>query len=296
MSYHYSTECNDGGICKRYILCCLSDCSLSVWSCITDCLECWREVCTSSDFTVNDSFASDCCNCVEGSGSACLIAIHNARNSADCCSIARDSIISQLSPQSCPEYPFMNPDDLTPISPSELRNLSAGEYLVPDFQFQCKGCVEKILVQALIPGYVYDDDNPDPITITMNFMVWTPLVDDQSEEDSLYSLRCNVTKMVTEVDIFPAPARRDQFIFNFSLHENKLCFSENETFGLSFGGTPVVQLILTRPDSELGPTYSLSSSEDDTCPELNQFHKATLVQEKRVPLMAIRISKFHSVY
>ena len=252
----------------------------------------------SSDFTVDDSFTSDCCNCVEGSGSACLIAIHNASNSEDCCSTARDSIISQLSPQSetndvCPEYPFMNPDDLTPISLSELRNLSAGEYLVPDFQFQCRGCVEKTLVQALIPGYVYDDDNPDPITVTMNFMIWTPLVDDQSEEDSLYSLRYNVTKMVTEVNIFPAPARRDQFTLNFSLHGNELCFSENEVFGLSFGGTPVVQLILTRPDSELGPIYSLSSSEDDTCPELKDFQKATLVQENRVPLMAIRISKFH---
>ena len=93
------------------------------------------------------------------------------------------------------------------IAPSELRKLSAGAYLVPDFQFQCRGCVEKISVQALIPGYVYDDDNPDPINITMNFMIWTPLVDDQSEEDSLYSLRYNVTKMMSiEVDISPTPA------------------------------------------------------------------------------------------
>ena len=35
------------GASARGILCCLSDCSLSVWSCIADCLECWREVCTS---------------------------------------------------------------------------------------------------------------------------------------------------------------------------------------------------------------------------------------------------------
>ena len=74
---------------------------------------------------------------------------------------------------------------------------------MPDFQFQCRGGIEEIIVQALIPGYAYVDGNPDPITITMNFMIWTPLVDDQSEEDSLYSLRYNVTKMVTEVDIFP---------------------------------------------------------------------------------------------
>ena len=39
---------------------------------------------------------------------------------------------------------------------------------MPDFQFLCRGCIEEILVQALIPGYVYVDGNPDPITITMN--------------------------------------------------------------------------------------------------------------------------------
>ena len=252
---------------------------------------------SGGEFILDGSFDNDCCNCVEGS--SCLVATYNASNSQDCCSTARDSIISQLSSQSklindiCPEYPFISPGDLNPIAPSYLRSLSEGVYLVPDFQFQCRGCVEKILVQALIPGYVYDDDNPDPITITMNFMIWTPLVDDQSKEDPLYSLRYNVTKMVTEDDISPAPARRDQLTLNFYLHENELCFSDNEVFGLSFGSTPVVQLILTRPESSLGPIYSLSSSEDDTCPELNEFHKATLVE---VPLMALRISKFHSVY
>ena len=100
-----------------------------------------------------------------------------------------------------------------------------------------------------------------------------------------------MTKRVTEIDIFPVPARRDQFTLNFSLYGNELCFNKSEVFRLCFGATLVVQLILTRPGSGLGPTYSLSSSEDDTCPELIEFHKATLVQENRVPLMAIRISK-----
>ena len=78
-----------------YTLCCLSHCSLSVWSCITDCLECWREVCTSGEeFILDGSFENDCCNCVEGS--ACLVATYNASNSEDCWSTARDSIISQL--------------------------------------------------------------------------------------------------------------------------------------------------------------------------------------------------------
>ena len=251
----------------------------------------------SSEFIIDDSFSSDCCNCVEGSVPACQIATHNASNFKDCCNTARDSIISQLSPQSgsnvCSEYLYIHRDELIPISPSELRNLSAGVYLVPEFKFQCRGCVENILVQALIPGYVYVDDNPDPITITMNFMIWTPLVDSQSEEDSLYSLRYNVTKMVTEDDISAAPAQRDQLTLNFSLYGNELCFNKSEVFGWSSGSTPAVQLILTRPDSSLGPIHSLSSSEDGTCPELNEFHKATLVQDDRQPLMAIRISKYN---
>ena len=82
-------------------------------------------------------------------------------------------------------------------------------------------------MEALIPGYVYVDGNPDPITITINFTIWTPLVDDKTEEDSLYFLRYIVTKMVTEVDVFPAPAQRYQFTLT-SLQGNELCFNKSE--------------------------------------------------------------------
>ena len=249
-------------------------------------------------FDIDENFSDDCCNCVEEIPT-CPIAAYNASTSLDCCSVARESILSVLSNQSgpnnicntiSPSYLFMDPDDLIPIG-TELRNLSAGEYVVPYLQFQCRGCVDEVLVQALVPDFVHPD--PNPITVTMNFMIWSRLVDDQNE--TLYTLRYNVTETVTETGIHFNSAGREELTLNFSLPEgNELCFNEGEVFGLSFGSTPALQVILSRPDSSSGSTYSLTPA-DDTCLELNEFRGATLVEdderENRIPFMAIRISK-----
>jgi hypothetical protein len=158
----------------------------------------------SAGFNIDANFSDDCCNCVEELPT-CPIAAYNASTSPDCCSVARDSILSVLSNQSgpnnvcntsiSPSYLLMDPDDLIPIGTDELRTLSAGEYVVPNFHFQCRGCVDEVLVQALVPDFV----PPNPITVTMNFMIWSRLVDDQDEP--LYTLRYNVTEIVTETGI-----------------------------------------------------------------------------------------------
>ena len=253
----------------------------------------------SAGFNIDENFSDDCCNCVEELPT-CPIAAYNASTSPDCCSVARDSILSVLSNQSgpnnvcntsiSPSYPFMDPDDLKAIP---LRTLSAGEYVVPYFHFQCRGCVDEVLVQALIPDFVPpkpDNPVPNPITVTMNFMIWSRLVDDQDE--ALYTLRYNVTEIVTETGIDTESPDVNQLTLNFSLPEgNKLCFNEGEVFGLSFGSTPELKVILARPDPSSGSTYSLTP-EDDTCPQLNEFRGATSVEDDgRIPLMAIRISK-----
>ena len=252
-------------------------------------------------FDIDENFSDDCCNCVEELPT-CPIAAHNASTYPDCCSVARDSILSVLSNQSgpnnvCntifPSYLFMDPHDLIPIPTDELKNLSAGEYVVPYLQFQCRGCVDEVLVQALVPDFVHPDpDNPvpNPITVTMNFMIWSRLVDDQNE--TLYTLRYNVAEIVTETGIQHESADVHQLTLNFSLSEgNELCFNEGEVFGLSFGSTPELKVILARPDPSSGSTYSLTP-EDDTCPELNEFRGATSVEDDgRIPFMAIRISK-----
>ena len=229
--------------------------------------------------------------------SSCLITTYNASNSPLCCGVAKENIFSQLSNQSepnnvCnlsiyPPYPFKVPEELIPISGNET--LSAGVYVVPSFNFSCRGCVDEVLVQALIPNYVH----PDPITVSMSFTIWSRFVDDQGE--ALYTLRDSVTETVNEDNITPEIALREQLAFNFSLPEdNVLCFNENEVFGLSFGSTHELQVILAPSDSSSGSTYSVSP-EDGTCPELNEFRGATLVEdderENRIPFMAIRISK-----
>ena len=253
-------------------------------------------MCRAAGFDIDENFSDDCCNCVEEIPT-CPIAAYNTSTSPDCCSIARDSILSVLSNQSgpnnvcntsiSPSYPFMDPDDLKAIPTDEL---SAGEYVVPYFQFQCRGCVDEVLVQALVPDFVPPDPDPNPITVTMNFMIWSCLVDDQNE--TLYTLRYNVTEIVTETGIQHESADVHQLTLNFSLSEgNELCFNEGEVFGLSFGSTPELKVILARPDPSSGSTYSLTP-EDDTCPELNEFRGATSVEDDgRIPFMAIRISK-----
>ena len=268
-------------------------------ACLTDCLQCWRDVCrTDEGFSFENNFSDDCCNCVQGGECLPLTTSASLLNHSQCCISASNNITTLLlqnepSDDVCSQsHPFTSPENLSPIN--EVMTLQPKVYVVPTFQFQCQGCVDEIQVQGQVTNYTHP--NPinitmsNPINITMSFMIWARLVDTENDQDSLYQLRKNVTRTVTELDITPENARWDQLTINFSLTDSSdLCFSRNEVFGFSFGDTPALLVIL---DDDEGSTYSLSPSIDDTCPELMDYYTATLVQEDRVPLMAIRISEF----
>ena len=241
---------------------------------------------TDEGFSFENNFRDDCCNCVQGGECLPLTTSASLLNHSQCCISASNNITTLLlqnepSDVCSQSHPFTSPEYLSPIN--EVMTLPPNTYVVPTFQFQCQGCVDEIQVQ----GQVTDYTHPNPINITMSFMIWARFVDTEDDQDSLYQLRKNVTRTVTELDITPEDALGDQLTINFSLTDSSdLCFSRNEVFGFSFGDTPALLVIL---DDDEGSTYSLSLSVDDTCPELMDYYTATLVQEDRVPLMAIRI-------
>ena len=272
-------------------------------ACLTDCLQCWRDVCrTDEGFSFDDNFRDDCCNCVQGGKCLPLTTSASLLNHSQCCISASNNITTLLlqnepSDDVCSQsHPFTSPENLIPIK--VVMTLSPDVYVVPTFQFQCQGCVDEIQVQGQVTDYTLD--NPinitmsNPINITMSFMIWARLVDTENDQDSLYQLRKNVTRTVTELDITPEDASLDQLTINFSLTDSsELCFSENEVFGFSFEGTPALLVILDTNDDDNVSTYSLSPSIGDTCPELMDYYTANpQVKEDRVPLMAIRISEF----
>ena len=260
-----------------------------------DCLECWRDACTTTE-DVDQNFISDCCNCVNG---ACVSQIAEAQGPlGQCCTEAFGNIHSLLSaPQSesssdicSPDnYPFKEPGDIDPIPTDDVVTLPPGSYVVPSFQFDCTGCVDTVIVQGKIDGYSYIKDNPIPINITMNFMIWSQFVDNSEEEDdSLYRLSRSVSMTVTEDNIEPENAAVQQLSIEFSAI-NELCFNKNEVFGFSFGNESGLRVILSTEDG--GSTITLSSSSDTTCPELNDFQTLYSSIADRPPLMAILISK-----
>ena len=247
-------------------------------------------MCTTDGGFFDNNFRNDCCNCVQGGECLPLTTSASLLNRSQCCISASNNITTLLlqnepSDDVCSQsHPFRPPENLRPIN--EVMTLSPDVYVVPTFQFQCQGCVDEIQVQGQVTNYTCDD----PINITMSFMIWARLVDTEDDQDSLYQLRKNVTRTVTELDITHEDPLKNQLTINFSLTDSSdLCFSRNEVFGFSFGDTPALRVIL---DDDEGSTYSLSPSVDDTCPELMDYYTATLVQEDRVPLMAIRISEF----
>ena len=262
-----------------------------------DCLECWRDACTTTE-DVDQNFIGDCCNCVNG---ACVSQIAEAQNSlGQCCTEAFGNIHSLISaPQSesgsdicSPDnYPFTEPGDIDPIPPDNVVTLPPGSYVVPSFQFDCTGCVDTVIVQGKIDGYSYIKDNPIPINITMNFMIWSQFVDNSEEEDdSLYRLSRSVSMTVTEDNIEPENAAVQQLSIEFSAI-NELCFNKNEVFGFSFGNESGLRVILSAEAEDGGSTITLSSSSDTTCPELNDFQTVYSSIADRPPLMAILTSK-----
>ena len=257
-----------------------------------DCLECWRDACTTTE-DVDQNFISDCCNCVNG---ACVSQIAEAQGPlGQCCTEAFGNIHSLISaPQSessdicSPDnYPFTELGDIVPIPPDNVVTLPPGSYVVPNFQFDCTGCVDTVIVQGKIDGYSKDN----PINITMNFMIWSQFADrSEEEDDSLYRLSRSVSMTVTEDNIEPENAAVQQLSIEFSAI-NELCFNKNEVFGFSFGNESGLRVILSTEAEDGGSTITLSSSNDTTCPELNDFQTVYSSIADRPPLMAILISK-----
>ena len=254
-----------------------------------DCLQCWNDVCVNENFVVDGTFAHNCCGCVdEDSVPECIPTVINARDSQNCCSIAETNLQSvlfsnmELSDEcnDAESYLFHNPLEFRkPVNPLE-ETLQKGVYIVPSFVFGCTGCVEEVLVQGVF------DENTAPSHVTLELMTWTRL--DSPNDQDPYRLSRNMS--VTTNNLKPLDIDNMQWTINFSLPVgNQLCFEANEELGLSFtGNTLQVILVNASGQSVLEAVPSLSN----TCSNLNDLYTTTTASSDRVPLMAVRISKY----
>ena len=247
----------------------------------TDCLECWREVCAEGSFNFDSNFQSDCCNCVTVD-SNCITTLTNANTSTACCSIAEDNLLhSSLDSVACSSsndpYLFTSVEDLfTQMSPETLE---PGTYVVPSFKFNCSGCIEEVQLQAEIQNY----NHSDHITVRLDLLTWSNITD---KDDSLYILSHNISLTANESNIDPEPEGKFQLTITFSLsYDDQLCFNENEKLGFS---SSELYVILNNHNDD-GPVYELDPSDDDICPNLNEFHTTITASDSKVPLIAVRI-------
>ena len=150
---------------------------------------------------------------------------------------------------------------------------------MPSFLFGCKGCIEGVLVQAF-------DEDTVPSHVALQLMTWTRLNSPNNRD--LYRLSHNMS--VTTNNIKPLAADAMQWTINFSLPVgNQLCFEENEALGLSFT-VNALQVILVNASGQ--PVLEAVPSLSNTCSNLNDRYTTTTASSDRVPLMAVRISKY----
>ena len=261
----------------------------------TDCLQCWRDVCDTSPFIPDENFLTNCCDCVlEMDSENCLQNVSFAGSTpSECCNTAQSNLLFLFSADneelsgvcdSSESFPFTRPENLRLVGNPSL--LDPGVYVVPSFEFECSGCIEEVQMQGKIPGISGDASNS--IFVTINLLTWSLLEADN--DDDLHRLSRNVS--VTSDNITSRDgADMSQLTLTFTLSETiQLCFEKNETLGFSFEASSNLQVIL---DSELGgPVYELSSSIADTCPNLGNLYTSTTASSDRLPLMAVRVSKF----
>ena len=139
--------------------------------------------------------------------------------------------------------------------------------------------IEEVQLQAEIQNY----NHSDPITVRLDLLTWSNITD---KDDSLYILSHNVSLTANESNIDPESADMSQLTVTFSLsYADQLCFNENEELGFSSSDLCV---ILNNHNDD-GLVYELDPSDDDICPNLNEFHTAMTASDSKVPLITLLV-------
>ena len=246
--------------------------------CFTDCLQCWRDVCTQGTLTLGTSFRDDCCtsDCLGSDPAQCSLTANTAHNSSDCCTIAETNLLADLPSNSdacqVSEANVFNTPQKTPTN-----RLEDGIYVVPRFMFNCSGCIEEVEVRGI--GDLSGN------SITMKFMTLTRLNDQE-----LYRLRNNVTVTTTDIDLDGSTGEVG-IIFSFS-ENNQLCFENNEELGFLLEVTNLIKvnIYLVEDDSEV--VYELIPSTSDTCSNFNAIYEISPTSINGVPLVTVHTSKY----
>ena len=250
--------------------------------CFTDCLQCWRDVCSEGTLSLDTSFRDDCCtsDCLGSDQAQCFITANTAHNSSDCCTIAETNLLADM-PSNSDVCQISEANVFNTPQQTSTNTLEDSIYVVPRFMFNCSGCIEEVEVQGI--GEFQGDE------ITMKFMTWTHLNDRE-----LYRLKnsVNVTATHTESDIDIKPDT-DGVDIKFSFSENnQLCFENNEELGFLLEVTVPINIHIAFVEDDNEVVYELTPSSSDTCSNLNDIYEISPTSINAVPLVTVRTSKY----
>ena len=248
---------------------------IHTYVCFTDCLQCWRVICSEGTLSLDTSFLTDCCtsDCLGSGQVQCIIDATTAHISSDCCTIAETNLLTDL-PSNSDVCQISEPNVFNTPQQTPTNRLEDGIYVVPRFMFNCSGCIEEVEVRGI------GDFGGN--SITMKFMTWTRLNDQE-----LYRLRNNVT--VTTTDIYPE-RDTDEVDIKFSFSENnQLCFENSEELGFLLEVTNLKNIYLVEDDSEV--VYELIPFTSGTC-NFNAIYEISPTSINGVPLVTVHTSKY----
>ena len=243
--------------------------------CFTDCLQCWRDVCSEGTLSLDTSFRDDCCtsDCLGSDQAQCFITANNAHNSSDCHTIAETNLLTDL-PSNSDACQISEANVFNTPQQTTTNSLEEGTYVVPRFMFNCSGCIEEVEVRGI--GDFQGD------SITMKFMTWTRLNDQE-----LYRLRNNVTVTTTERKIDGSTGEVD-IKFSFS-ENNQLCFENNEELGFLLEVTASINIHIAFVEDDSEVVYELTPSTSDTWSNLYEISPTST---NGVPLVTVHTSKY----
>ena len=255
--------------CERYVsqLWCTYVCR---YVCFTDCLQCWRDVCTQGTLTLDTSFRDDCCtsDCLGSDPVQCFIIANTAHNSSDCCTIAETNLLTDP-PSNSDACQISEANVFNTPRQMHTNRLEEGIYVVPRFMYNCSGCIEEVEVCG---AGTYSGDQ-----ITMKFMTWIRLNDRE-----LYRLRNNVTVTTTDIDL---DGSTGEVGIKFSFSENnQLCFENSEELGFSIEVTEIMDINIDLVEDDSALVYELIPSTSDTCSNLNDIYVISSTSINGVPL------------
>ena len=283
-------------------------------------MDCWYRACNEFDTNFNSgAFRIDCCYCVLDESAdidlercATQLTLYYrmanvVRN--ECCSNARDRFLTydafvEDSPPAdtelCRGGPLFNsPETVSDRQLGPGASLDREEYLLPQYTFECSGCIENFTILVSAPETpVIQEGN---VTVKL----WSSIRSSLQGSSTFYRLNGS-TSFVASPQVDPPAGRGStgRWLVTFGLPSSKpLCFVEGHTLGFSLKEHPIASLTdigtaLTVLDfsTENKTQNVMVPYVDDDCELNGLFEARSSSKVNQLPWIAVGAGKLYHMH